>query len=426
MFTDELYEAAFRYKKTKLWKQMFDSELFAVRLSDGEIGYCCVMGLAGEHIALAVYVGDEGFQSYRELAFRDDDEWSDDFSSVPDVTWMFRQSCLQCSFENKDELDYDEFEGARDYTQSHNIRQRGAHAWPHFTKSVRYRIPSGLETPEDERRLTEALLAGEALYEILQKKSKSDIGLFPIDEDTERVPLLIPGESGYAVSSTPVPPEWEETFPEPVPPDAEKVSELRKLRKRGVYDCELIRLPGLLDGQADAEDAPYFPALLLCADTKTERLIVTKAVTDYDTRPESLRDEFMDTLLENEECPRAVRVRNEQTRALLANLCTEAHILFSVEENLPALDEAREHVLSMLQKDGGPWDDDDYDEEDEDDGEFDMEEALASAMDDLMNMSDRELKSLPPMMVRQILEMANFGFVPQELQLRLRRLFKNF
>lgn len=42
-----------------------------------------------------------------------------------------------------------------------------------------------------------------------------------------------------------------------------------------------------------------------------------------------------------------------------------------------------------------------------------------------MNMSDAELKRLPPMMIRQVLEMANFGFVPQELQLRLRRLFKN-
>ncbi|MBR4211776.1 MAG: hypothetical protein IKR84_05250 [Oscillibacter sp.] len=423
MFTDELYEAAFRYKKTKLWKQMFDSELFAVRLSDGEIGYCCVMGLAGEHIALAVYVGDEGFQSYRELAFRDDDEWSDDFSSMPDVTWMFRQSCLQCSFENKNELDYDEFMTARDYAQSHKIRQRGAHAWPHFTKCARYRIPTGLETPEDERRLTEGLLAGEALYEILQKKSKSDIGLFPIDEDTERIPLLIPDESGYVVSSTPVPPEWAETFPEPAQPDAEKISELLKLRKRGVYDCELIRLPGLLDGQADAEDAPYFPALLLCADTKTERQIVTKAVTDYDTRPESLRDEFLRALVDSGECPRAIRARNEQTRALLSNLCMEGHILFSVEENLPGLDNAREQVLGMLRKTGGaPWDDD----EDEDDGdEIDIEAALAEAVDDLMNMSDAELKRLPPMMIRQVLEMANFGFVPQELQLRLRRLFKN-
>lgn len=420
MFTDELYEAAFDYRKTKLWKQMFDSELFAVRFTDGEIGYCCVMGLAGEHIALAVYVGAEGFQSFRELAFRDDDEDGDD---EPDMNWIFRQSCLQCAFESRHDLSEEEVSEARGYTHTHRIPMRGAHAWPNFTKSARYRVPWRLEAPEDERRMTEALRAGVALSEILEKKSKDDIGLYPVDEETQRLPLLTPLDTGYALSTTPVPPEWEEEFPEPSPLDAAQVDELLKLRKRGVYDCELIRLPGLLEGQADAEEAPYFPALVLCADAKTGQMLATNAVTDYDTRPESLRDEFLRALVDSGECPRAIRARNEQTRALLSNLCIEGHILFSVEENLPGLDDAREQVLGMLRKTGGaPWDDD----EDEDDGdEIDIEAALAEAVDDLMNMSDTELKRLPPMMIRQVLEMANFGFVPQELQLRLRRLFKN-
>ncbi|MBQ6987173.1 MAG: hypothetical protein IJQ25_09320 [Oscillibacter sp.] len=417
MFTDKLYEAAFAYRNTKLWKQMFDSELFAVRFSDGEIGYCCVMGLGGEHIALAVYVGAEGFQSFRELAFRDDDG-----DEMPDISLMFRQSYLQCAFESRDDLSEEEFAEARGYAQAHGIRVRGAHAWPNFTKSARYRIPWRFESREDERRMTEALWAGVALSEILKQKSKDDIGLYPVDEETQRLPLLTPLDTGYALSTTPVPPEWEEEFAEPSPLDAEQVDELLKLRKRGVYDCELIRLPGLLEGQADAEEAPYFPALVLCSDAKTGQMLATNAVTDYDTHPESLRDEFLRALVDSGECPRAIRVRNEQTRALLSNLCIEGHILFSVEANLPGLDSAREQVLGMLRKTGASWDDD----EDEDDGEeIDIESALAEAVDDLMNMSDAELKRLPPMMIRQVLEMANFGFVPQELQLRLRRLFKN-
>ncbi len=420
MFTDELYEAAFAYRNTKLWKQLFDSELFAVRFADGEIGYCCVMGLAGEHIALAVYVGEEGFQSFRELAFREDDE-----DEEPDISWMFRQSCLQCAFGSRDDLSEEELSEARGYTQSHRIRMRGAHAWPNFTKSARYRIPWRLEGEQDERRMTEALRAGVELAEILKKRSKDDIGLYPVDEETQRLPLLTPLDTGYALSTTPVPPEWEEEFPEPSPLEAGQVDELLKLRKRGVYDCELIRLPGLLEGQADAEEAPYFPALVLCADAKTGQMLATNAVTDYDTRPESLRDEFLRALVDSGECPRAVRVRNEQTRALLSNLCIEGHILFSVEENLPGLDGAREQVLSMLRKTGGALWDDDEDEDEDDEDEIDVEAALAEAVDDLMNMSDAELKRLPPMMIRQVLEMANFGFVPQELQLRLRRLFKN-
>ena len=48
MATERMYELAFRYKKAKLWQRMFDSELFAVKLSDGKIGYCSIMGRMGE------------------------------------------------------------------------------------------------------------------------------------------------------------------------------------------------------------------------------------------------------------------------------------------------------------------------------------------------------------------------------------------
>ena len=36
---DSLYDLAFQYKETRLWKKLWDSELFAVKLDDGSIGY---------------------------------------------------------------------------------------------------------------------------------------------------------------------------------------------------------------------------------------------------------------------------------------------------------------------------------------------------------------------------------------------------
>ena len=49
MASDKLYECAFEYKKTKLWKKLWDTEIFAVKFSDGEIGYVSVMEKV-EHI----------------------------------------------------------------------------------------------------------------------------------------------------------------------------------------------------------------------------------------------------------------------------------------------------------------------------------------------------------------------------------------
>jgi hypothetical protein len=149
-----MYELAFQYKQTKLWKRLFDSDLFAVKLSDGEIGYCCVMGFLGEHIALALYVGDEGFQSYRELAFRDAPDFSEpDFNSLFEASWALRQVCLQCSFENKDDLEEWDAEEVRKYAKAHKIHLRGAHSYPNFVKYARYRMPGGIGEPEEERRI---------------------------------------------------------------------------------------------------------------------------------------------------------------------------------------------------------------------------------------------------------------------------------
>ena len=440
MATEKMYEAAFQYKRTKLWKKMYDSELFAVRLSDGEIGYCCVMGLAGEHIALAVYVGDEGFQSFRDLAFRE----NIDFTEAGNFVGMqaaFQQSCLQCSFENREEIDEDDAEQVRLYARAHGMQLRGPHAFPNFTKYARWRLPWGIHAPEDAQRICEALTAATALAQLLEDRQKEDLGIFPVDEETDTLPLLIPDGpdgQGWRVSRTDVPEAWREVSCAPTETDPERVAAVRKLRKKGVYACELLRIPGMIDADPDAEEAPAFPALLLCVDTKSGFMVTTQPVMEYDESPEVLRDMFADTLISNKECPRAMKVRDEGVLILLEDLCMKAGILLSVDNDLPVLDEARDRILGALYAsapgfmDNDEDDEDDFDffddDEDDEDGPeedmADMEEAISDAMEQLTRMSDGELRALPPAMVRQILEMAPFGFVPQELQLRLRRLFK--
>ncbi|MDO4328515.1 MAG: hypothetical protein Q4C66_04165 [Lachnospiraceae bacterium] len=46
MISDQLYTLAFAYKKTKLWETLRDTEIFAVRLSGGRIGFISIMGAA--------------------------------------------------------------------------------------------------------------------------------------------------------------------------------------------------------------------------------------------------------------------------------------------------------------------------------------------------------------------------------------------
>ena len=433
MATEKMYDLAFQFKRTKLWKQILESELFAVRLSDGEIGYCCVMGIGGEHIALSLYVGAEGFRSYRELVFRETDMFTEGFSAS-DAEAAFRQVCLQCSLENKDDIEDWQALEVREYAKAHGISLRGGHSFPSFSKHARYCIPWPIRGGEDERRICEALEAAVALAKLLEGREKADLGIAPVYEDTKTLPLLVPGMLGYNVSRTDAPGEWIPSYEPPAGIDPERVAEIRKLRKKGVYACELFRIPTMIGPDSGAEEAPSLPTLLLCVDTKSGFMVATRPVTDYNARPETLRDMFLDTLVNNKECPRALKVRDEEVRTLLEDFCMKAGILLSVDNELPALDAAREQILGALfgGMDGLAEDDDEDDDgfDFEDDGDDepdadDMEEAISEAMEQLMNMSDAELKAIPPMVARQVLDMAPFGFVPQELQLRLRRLFKN-
>ena len=106
MISDKLYALAFEYKKTKLWNILKETEVFAVKMSDGKIGYISIMGIKGEHCALGLYVGEEGFDSFRMMM-----NISEFIMPIEDSREMFlQQKCLQCVFESKDMLSKEEIE----------------------------------------------------------------------------------------------------------------------------------------------------------------------------------------------------------------------------------------------------------------------------------------------------------------------------
>ena len=125
---DKLYEAAFRYKKAKIWKKMWDSDVFAVKLSNGEIGYVSIMGRNGEYNALGLYIGKEGFESYRLMA--NINRYSG--SEFRDRELLLQQKCLQAALENKGDLLPEEVEETRAYAKKNGIRLSGKNAFPQF------------------------------------------------------------------------------------------------------------------------------------------------------------------------------------------------------------------------------------------------------------------------------------------------------
>ena len=208
MATNEMYELAFQYGATKLWAKLTDGELFAVRHTDGAIGYCCVMGNQGEHIALADYVGEAAFQSYLRLAHATDTQ-----SVTPELMWA--QDCLQCSFEDAEDVSEDERKEAAVFAAKRGIHLKRRKAIPQFLRYRPFCQPWAVEDELDQARLCEALAAAKVLAELLKTHDKDSLRIVHLDDGPERIPLFGVKNGKMTMGSVELPAMTPPTYPAP-------------------------------------------------------------------------------------------------------------------------------------------------------------------------------------------------------------------
>lgn len=446
---NNLYELAFQFKSEKLWDKLRDADLFAVRLPDGEIGYCSVMGMGGEHFALAVYPGDRGIQSFLRLADMDHDD-PFDWAEIP-----ASQECLMCSFENKELLSEEELAEVRAYTSSVGKRLRGRNAFPQFTK---YRVGRYLwrfETEQDTARMGEALCAAlhlsqlirerggrfwrspeeealEALYarRSLERDSYKQLSLFdsePADPpampkpnaiiarqdgsfslaQAARVtlPLLERSGDGWSLLTIPYPDE-DYDWPKPIFQNEILAEHLRRAKKKGIWECGTMyaSVPVQLDDED--REAPYFPLLLISVKHSNGRRIEPLIISETGD-PADMVQEFANCLREVG-CPKTIRVGDDRCEALLTDLCQKIGVELDAEGPIRYLFEAMEDFLK----------------DDEDDGDNGQTEAesLEELSNMLMSLPDDALRQMPPYLLRDVNRLADEGLLPQALTERLRKL----
>lgn len=193
-----LYQAMARLKDMAPWGWMTETDLFGVQDPEADaLGFVSVMGMAGEHMAVSVYLGAQGLHGFLGLQTAGPNIGPEAFFAVPQ---------LQASFEDRDMLDRKD----RRVIKKLDLTFRGRRAWPLFRSYRPGCFPWFLEAAE-ARFLTHAL---EQTCEVTPR-FKDDPALLETS-DGESYLVRAPGQKGESLT-------WEERTVRVPPPVASPI-----------------------------------------------------------------------------------------------------------------------------------------------------------------------------------------------------------
>lgn len=337
-----MLEAALRFRSAKPWELIDDSMIFAVRLSDGETGYCCVMGNGGEHYGISMYKGRNGFGTYLTTI---SGIYNNPFLSFTNYR------CINCDFENATDLRLDkaEKELIKKVAQQSGLKISRPKGYPEIIKYDKGHLYTTLDE-QSEKDIVTCLKAGIEVNNILRKTpsaewesmSLSPMRGYPSPNGGTTIPYLIPHEDGnYTWETTETPPLEEEEDPEIEFNNNELIADLKALKKVGIYCCRLTSIPMPIT----TDYGMYYPQVLIVV-RKMDGFMIP-VMNDSDSISE-FPESFGDTLINLGTIPATIEVSDAETKNLLADFCKKSDIRLSTVSSMPMIDEALDAILSFM------------------------------------------------------------------------------
>ena len=334
MASDRLYKLAAEFNKSQLWHEIMDYQIFGVRLPSGKIGYCSVQGFNDFQISLSVYVGAEGFATYRHSYFPTEEMTDNEY-----FFHSMERECLQCVFMEKDSLTKEELAEEKNFSKRNKIYFRAKKSHPRFSRCQALTCDVPIDSQEDEEILTLAL---EAMLEVGKKipnhfPKKISLPSFP--PIRKKFPLLTPSDGNFTWTMEWLPPYRHQKYPQAEFGKSD-VEKLKKADKSKIYECELFVLAELFE---DDDGVDKFPVLLLINYHNEESPKDIPMTLNYGYDRKSFAKSFIKLCLK---CgvPKKILVRTERTFQFLEELCDAAEIELQMEKDLPYTQRAAEYL----------------------------------------------------------------------------------
>lgn len=334
-----LYEAAGEFFRLRPWEWMVDSELFGVLNPEtGEIGYCCVMGNLGELLALGVYLGSDGLETYLMMQSGELEEGDEDM--------LFLQRCLMASFEDRSDLDKADLQAIKGL----GLKFRGRQSWPVF-RSYRPGYLPWQVTAEEARFL--ALALQQAVDVAGRLRANPDLLDAPEDDlHLVRVPEQHDGQAVWRERwLTPAPLKEDEPIAVP-PPDPLRLAQIKQSSAfyPGTWEVDFFHAPFPITGDGDR---PYFPLLFICVDRDSHFILGFDLTKPEDYLP-VFQNKFLSFIEEGKRLPKHINVAEEELFDMLLPTATHLGIRLRLVEELDTIDDVREGLTGFMG--GGPVD----------------------------------------------------------------------
>jgi hypothetical protein len=329
---ENLYQVAIEFKRIECWNWMWDSDLFGVQNPvSGEIGYCCVMGRLGEHLALAVYLGTEGLKGYLKI------QSGEIRPSSPDA--LHTQKCLMVSFEDRKFLQKKDLQTIKTL----GLEFRGRNSWPLF-RSYRPGYYPWYLTSEEAKFLTLALY--QAIDVSLHFKDNPEMLTPPIEN---QYLVRLPEKKKDSLS-------WRDEWLEPHPLEKTEivaqpldVNLLERINKtiaqrQGTWEIDFFYSP---EAVKEKEERPYYPYVILWADHHSG-LILHFHLAGSTKGLSKIPEQFMKLAEKIKSLPQEILVKKEETFKLLVPITRRLGIKLRDVERLMALEEAQTSMFKFF------------------------------------------------------------------------------
>ncbi|MBD5356881.1 MAG: hypothetical protein HDR88_07755 [Bacteroides sp.] len=342
LYKKDMIEAALRFRAAKLWEVLDDSMIFAVRLPDGKTGYCCVMGNAGEHYAIALYKGSVGFTTY--------------LNSITNKALMnpfeifMTYECINCDFENATDSGLNTHQKAliKEVAKENNLKICRPKGYPTVIRHNRGIMITDVDQ-SDAESITCALKAGLEVASKIKNIPTSELNTlgfgkphtYPPVKGGKKIPFLIPQDDGtYQWSLTKTPALGKDTYLRPKYSNIMTIGRLKSIDHKGEYQVKLFHMPATVK----CAGGSYYPMMMILVNKADGMLVPIMSQSEQPHDYEDLLNQLAFTFLNMDGCPQSIEICDPMTESFLSDFCSKVNIELVKVSQLPIVD----HAITIL------------------------------------------------------------------------------